>query len=424
MYDSENYFPRNEEELCGLIAQARSEGLPLEVCGNRTKRFIGRPLEKGLKEGARLSVRQMTGVTLYEPQELVISARAGTPLSKIEAVLDEHNQELAFEPCRLENLFQQGEDAEATLGGAIAANASGPRRILRGAARDYVLGARAVNGKGETFKSGGRVMKNVTGYDIARALAGSWGTLAVMSEITLKVLPKAEETRTLVFLNLPNAAAVSAMCTAMGTPYEVSATVHLPQEFVARHSDPDIAGLEQSITALRLESYSSSLEYRTGRLHRQLKPYGAIYELDDARSRAFWDDIRALSFLSEKTDEDVYLTPNTWPLWRVTVAPHQAARLMNALTTQLKGCRAAYEWSGGLIWVEVPPATDASATMLRRIIAEFQADALLVRAEPETVAEVDVFQPLAEGNMRLIKGLKEAFDPHRILGPGRMYAGV
>ncbi|MEJ2124045.1 MAG: FAD-binding protein, partial [Alphaproteobacteria bacterium] len=314
MYASENYFPRNEEELCGLVAQASSEGLPLEVCGNRTKRNIGRPLEIGVKEGARLSTRQITGVTLYEPQELVLSAHAGTPLSQIETLLDEHNQELAFEPSRLENLFEQGEDAEATLGGVIAANASGPRRILRGAARDYVLGARAVNGKGEVIKSGGRVMKNVTGYDIARALAGSWGTLAVMSEITLKVLPKAEEMRTLVFLGLPREAAISAMCTAMGTPYEVSATVHLSPEFVARHSDPDIAGLEQAVTALRLESFSASLEYRAGRLHHQLKPFGAIYELDDVRSRAFWDDIRSLSFVAKPTSEDAYLAASVWPL--------------------------------------------------------------------------------------------------------------
>lgn len=410
MYASETYHPRNEDELCGLIAQAASQSLPLEICGNRTKHGIGIPLTGA----ARVSTREIRGVTLYEPKELVISARAGTPLAEIEALLDTRRQELPFEPCRLDRLFPQEEGAVATLGGVIAANASGPRRILRGAARDYVLGVRAVNGRGEAIKSGGRVMKNVTGYDIGRALAGSWGTLAVMSEITLKVLPKAEETRTLVFLGLPDEAAVSVMCAAMRTPYEVSGTVHLQRAFVERYTDPDIAGLGQSVTALRVENFGTSVDYRIGCLHRELKPYGGIYELNDARSRDFWDDIRGLAFLA---DDD-------WPLWRVTVAPHRAAKLMNALATQISGSRAAYEWSGGLIWVEVPPATDASATMLRRIIAEFHADAMLVRAQPATLAQGDVFQPQPEVNMRLIRRLKEAFDPQGVLNPGRMYAGI
>jgi glycolate oxidase FAD binding subunit len=231
--------------------------------------------------------------------------------------------------------------------------------------------------------------------------------------VTVKVLPKAEETRSLIFLNLPDEGAVNAMCRAMGSAFEVSGTVHLPAAFVERLSMPDIAKLGQSVTALRIENFASSLDYRAGRLHEALQPFGSIYELDDGRSRGFWRDIRNLTFLAG----------SDWPLWRISTAPDKGAKLVNALRSQLD-CNAAYEWSGGLIWVEVPPATDSGAAVLRRIIAEFQADAMLVRASHASRAGVDVFQPLPEVNMALIRGLKEAFDPHRILSPGRMYAGI
>jgi glycolate oxidase FAD binding subunit len=408
---SETYFPRSEDELATLVSDAVVKTVPLEICANRTKSAIGQPLQVG----ARISLREMRGVTLYEPNELVLSARAGTPLAEIERLLAQSGQELAFEPCALERALipESGAHGEPTIGGVIAANASGSRRILRGAARDHLIGVRAVNGRGEVIKSGGRVMKNVTGYDVARSLAGSWGTLAVMSEITVKVLPKTEETRTLICLNLSDESAVSAMCRALGSAYEVSGAVHLQKPFAERMSMPDVASLGQPVTALRLENFSASVEYRLGKLHQELKPFGTLYEMDDGRSRAFWADVKRLQFL----------TGSDWPLWRITTAPHQGARLVSALAGQMT-CRAAYDWSGGLIWLEVPPSTDASATVLRRVIAEFEADALLVRATPAARMSVGVFQPLAEVNMNLIRRLKEAFDPHGILNPGRMYPGI
>ena len=408
MQISETYYPRSEDELALLVSDAVVKTVPLEICGRRSKGAIGRPLQVG----ARVSTREMRGVTLYEPNELVISARSGTPLAEIEKLLGENRQELAFEPYALENAVAPDEE-EATIGGVIATNASGPRRIIRGSARDNLIGVRAVNGRGEVIKSGGRVMKNVTGYDVARALSGSWGTLAVLSEITLKVLPKAEETRTLVCLNLTDEGAVNAMCRALASAYEVSGAVHLQRPFAERLTVPDIAALGQSVTALRIENFSSAVEHRVSRLHHELKTFGTIYEMDDTRSAAFWRDIRRLQFLAS----------SDWPLWRITTAPEMGARLVSALSAQM-ACRAAYDWSGGLIWLEVPPATDASATVLRRIIAEYQADALLVRASSAARASVGVFQPLPEVNMNLIRRLKEAFDPQRILNPGRMYPGI
>ncbi len=413
MYANETYFPADEEELSGLIVQAREQGFPVEICGNRTKKAIGRPMQTA----ARISMRDMSGVTLYEPAELVLSARAGTPLGEIETLLDEHGQELAFEPSRWDRLIPPKPGASApppvTVGGVFATNSSGPRRILRGSARDHLIGIRAVNGLGEIIKSGGRVMKNVTGYDLSRGLAGSWGTLAAFTEVTMKVMPKAPESGSLVILNLPDEAAVNAMCEAMKLPFEVSATVYLPAEFAPRLSNPDIAQLGVPLTVLRLENFRDALARRIDALRERLKPCGEIYQLDEARSKAFWSDIRNMRFLAGADA----------PLWRITTAPHRAAALVSTLRNHLD-CHAAYEWSGGLIWLELPPATDGGATVIRRIFAEFEADAMLVRASQSARASVDVFQPLPEAKLELIRRLKNAFDPDRILNPGRIYAGI
>jgi glycolate oxidase FAD binding subunit len=409
VYVNETYYPPNEDELAGLIRDAAGSKTPVELCGNRSKNWIGRPMQVA----TRISSSAMRGVTLYEPTELVLSAKAGTPLDEIEALLDENGQEFSFEPYHWDRLREGKSFGAPTIGGTVATNGAGPRRILRGSVRDQLIGARFINGSGEIVKSGGRVMKNVTGYDLARALAGSWGTLGMMTEVTLKVNPKAEESRSLIFLGLPDEAAVSAMCLAMGTPYEVSGTMHLPAEFVGRLGNPDIAKLGQPVTVLRLENFCPAVQRRVGLLHEKLKPFGQIYELDDERSRGFWNEIRGFAFLAG----------GDWPLWRVTVVPDRAPKLVSALRGQMD-CRAAYDWSGGLIWIEVSPATDANATILRRSIAEFGGEAMLVRAPLATRAAVDVFQPLPEANMSLIRGIKEAFDPHRILNPGRMHAGV
>ncbi|MDX2263951.1 MAG: FAD-binding protein [Hyphomicrobiales bacterium] len=401
------FAPRDERDVCDLVAQAAASGTPLEVAGFRTKRHVGRPINPG----ACVSLNAMSGVTLYEPSELVISALAGTPLGQIEALLAANNQELAFEPADLARVVNK-RPLGVSIGGVAATNASGPRRILRGAARDHMLGLRAVNGRGEAIKAGGRVMKNVAGVDLVRGLAGSWGTLGVFTEVTMKVLPRAEETRTLIFINLPDEAATGLMCAAMGTPYEVSGAIHLQAPLARRIADQDLAALGYAITALRLEAFSASMPRRLDALRRELSAFGEIYELDHPRSLAFWADIKSMEHLA-----------SAWPLWRITVSPDKAAPLVAAISAIIE-CRAAFDWSGGLIWLEAPPSMDANAADLRRVIGQFGADAMLVRAEPHVRASVEVFHPPPEANMRLIRGLKKAFDPHGVLNPGRMYAGV
>lgn len=400
--------PKDEDELATAVVEANSTQSPVEVCGAGSKRDIGRPLQTA----AVLTTERLKGITLYEPSELVLSARAGTPLAEIEKALAKNDQHLAFEPVDLGPMLGQ-KAGLGSIGGVFAGNLSGPRRIQVGAARDHLLGIRAVSGRGEIFKSGGRVMKNVTGYDMCRAMAGSWGTLAVLSEVTLKVLPKPEATRTLLFVGLTDEVAVDAMCAALGTPYEVSGTAHVHSDFATTLVDEEILRRPASVTALRLENFESSLDYRTARLAESLAAFGAPQELDDAASQAFWSGMRALRFMESSQD----------PVWRISTAPAKGAKLVAALSKRL-GCHAAYDWSGGLIWLQTAPSADAGATEVRRAIAEFGGHATLIRADASLRASIDVFQPLSPTVAALTRKLKQNFDPSGILNPGRMYPGV
>ena len=399
--------PNDEEELAAAVAEANSTQTPIEVMGAGSKRALGRPVQTTTS----LTTEKLTGITLYEPTELVLSARAGTPLVEIEEALAENNQHLAFEPVDLGPML--GQDAGLGTSGAVyAANLSGSRRIQVGAARDHLLGIRAVSGRGEVFKSGGRVMKNVTGYDLCRGVAGSWGTLAVMSEVTMKVLPKAQSTRTLLFIGLTDEVAVEAMCTAIGTPFEVSGAVHLHGAFAAQLVDSDIFRRPRPVTVLRLENFESSLEYRCARLTKSLAAFGKPVELDDAASRDFWSGMRMLSFLQGSSD----------PVWRISTAPMNGARLVAALARRLE-CRAAYDWSGGLIRLQTAPSADAGASEVERVVAETGGYATLIRADASLRGSVNVFQQLSPGVMALTRKLKDSFDPAGILNPGRMYPG-
>lgn len=399
------HAPETEEELAGLVIEAAESRTPLEIMGKGTKRELGHPVGAG----AVVSTEAMTGVSLYEPTELVMVAKTGTPLAEIEAKLAENDQELAFEPVDMGPLLGYG-PSDGTIGGVIATNISGSRRILKGAARDHVLGIRAVNGRGEIIKAGGRVMKNVTGYDIGRTLAGSWGTLAVMTEVSLKVLPAQRETRTIVFYGLTDQTAIEALCIAMGTPYEVSGTLHMHAELAARMTDEEIASAEAPVTAIRVENFPASARYRAGRLRQALLAYSPALELDGPRSKIFWDDVRRLKMFQDK--------PN--PLWRISTAPTQAAKLVNNLSRKVDA-RVMYDWSGGLLWMETPPLTDAGAVDIRRQLAELGGHATLIRADDTTRAGIDVFQPLEPQHAILSAKLKHAFDPLGLFNPGRMY---
>lgn len=400
--------PTDADELARALAEANHDGYGVEVVGSATKQGVGRPIEVE----TTITTRGLRGITLYEPTEMVISAFSGTPVANLEVELDKHNQRLAFEPIDLGPMLG-GAAGEGTIGAVFATNLSGARRNYVGAARDHLLGIRAVNGRGEAFKSGGRVMKNVTGYDLCRGLAGSWGTLCVFTEVTMKALPQAEETRTLIISGQPDELAVELMCAAMCTPYEVSGTMHLQQSLVERMRNEDLNGLGTAITALRIENFSNSVAYRSDQLKKRFSAYGDIIELDHRASTAFWRELQQLSFLASSAN----------PVWRISTAPRTAPRVVRAIAGYMD-CSAAYDWSGGLVWLEVPASVDAGAADIRRVIATNGGHATLIRAERDVRQAVEVFQPLETGLARLTRGLKAAFDPAGILNPGRMYGDV
>jgi glycolate oxidase FAD binding subunit len=397
--------PADEREFSRVLAEATATNTPVEITGGTSKRDIGRPVNVAHS----VSTKSLRGITLYEPNEMVMSARAGTSLSQVEEALAQRNQMLTFEPVELASL-SGGEPGAATIAGIFVTNISGSRRIRVGAARDHLLGLRGINGRGEVFKSGGRVMKNVTGYDLCRGLSGSWGTLAVMSEVTFKVQPAPEDTGTLILLGLPDEIAVEVLCSAMATPYEISGAVHLQPSLVARLWHQGLREQGEAITALRLENFTKSVAYRMSRLREHLKAYGEIHELDRENSLSFWGELRQLSMLQGSTA----------PLWRISTSPTAGPKVAAAIAAYME-CRAFYDWSGGLVWAEVLPTTDAGAADIRRVIATHGGHATLIRAEPAVRAAVDVFQPLEAGLERLSRKLKGAFDPAGILNPGRMY---
>ena len=402
-----NMRPVDEREFARVLAEAAASKTPVEVIGAGSKQKIGRPMQTA----ANLSAKAMRGITLYEPTEMVMSARAGTPLAQIESDLADRGQMLAFEPVELGPLIG-GEAGQATIAGVFATNIAGARRISIGAARDHLLGVRGINGRGEAFKSGGRVMKNVTGVDLCRGLSGSWGTLAVLSEVTFKVLPVPEDTCTVILLGLPDEFAVEVMCAAMGSPFEISGAVHLQPALVARLEHEGLRTQGQAVTALRIENFAKSVTYRKGKIKDLLKAYGEINELDRENSHLFWGELRRLSVLQK----------GGGPVWRISTPPTAAPKVVAAITAYME-CHAFYDWSGGLVWAEVLPTTDAGAADVRRVIATHGGHATLIRAEPEVRAAVEVFQPLEAGLEKLSRRLKAAFDPAGILNPGRMYPG-
>ncbi|WP_127088424.1 glycolate oxidase subunit GlcE [Aquabacter cavernae] len=392
----------DEAGLVAAVAAAATEGTGLDIAGHGTKSGIGR----AVPAGRRLDLSRLSGVTLYEPDELVFTARAGTPVREIEAMLAAQDQMLAFEPMDSGALL--GTPAGAgTMGGLFSCNLSGPRRLSHGAVRDHALGIRAVSGRGEAFKSGGRVMKNVTGYDLPRMLAGSFGTLAIMSEITLKVLPRPQTQETLLVFGLDPAAAARAMSAAMGSSCEVSGAAYLPAEIARRRGE--VPG-EVAVVAFRLEGFAPSVRARRAMLISVMTPFGGVEVLEETASRGLWAMVRdALPFSG--TGERA--------VWRISTAP-MAGPVLARLLADTLGAETFCDWAGGLVWVLMPDA-QAQAGAVRAALQPQGGHATLVRA---TAAERsgDVFQPLEPTLAALTRRVKASFDPKGILNPGRMYA--
>lgn len=367
---------RSEQELAALVADAAD---PLSIRGGNTRGMAG--------QGAALSVAGLSGITLYEPGALTMVAQAGTPLAEIEAALAQDNQRLAFEPLDHRGLV--GSQGSPTIGGVFAANVSGPRRIAVGAARDFLLGMRFVDGRGVVVKNGGRVMKNVTGYDLVKLMAGSFGTLGVMSEVSFKVLPRVETQAALVLHGLDDGQAVAAMSRATGSPFEVTGAAHDPAK---------------GQTVLRVEGFEASVAYRIGRLQTELNDMaGEMTVLTASEAEAFWEKQRDVAvFHGEEGD-----------IWRVSCKPSDAPALLAKAGAEAH----LLDWAGGLIWLRMAQGSD-----LRARLGQFDGHATIVRASAQTKARLGVFHPEAAGVAKLTAGLRAQFDPKGVFNAGLMGA--
>ncbi len=364
--------PASEAELAEALSGAAG---PVSVRGGGTRGIVA--------EGEPLRYAG-TGITLYEPGALTLVARAGTPVAQIEAALAAEGQRLAFEVPDLRGLL--GTTGESTIGGVVAANASGPRRVSVGAARDFCLGVRFVDGTGRVVQNGGRVMKNVTGYDLVKLMAGSYGTLGVLTEVSLKVLPKPEVAGVLSIDGLSVGDAVAAMSAALGTPWEITAACHT-----------DLSSNDQPSTQLRIEGMAGSVEYRLGRLKAALAPFGEVETVvSDSHDWPWFRDVERFAH----GEEDV---------WRLHCRPSDAAGLVARLP---EGAKVQLDWGGALVWAAVAPGTD-----LRAKLGAFDGHATRVRGQGGGIAR---FHPEPPALAALTAGLREKFDPRGILNRGLM----
>ncbi len=407
---------RDAKDVEQAVRAALASEQPLEIIGHGSKRLIGQPMATN----ALLDLSALNAVTAYEPNELIITVQAGAPLTDVLSLIDSKSQQFAFEPINPSVLL--GTPNIGTVGGMIGAGLAGPRRIKAGGARDHLLGAHAVSGFGDSFRAGGRVVKNVTGYDLCKLLAGSWGTLAVMTEVTLKVMPRPESERTLVLRGLDDIAANKAMTAALGSPFDVSAAAHVPNSAlrgsVAGLDDRlgDLGSPRDAVTLLRLEGITASAAHRAAALVKALAPFGGAEIVEDAASAAIWSSIRDVKPFAASG------ALGAWPLWRIVCPPASGGALGQALARDTGG-EVIYDWGGGLIWAALPPKPDAQAALVRARVDAIGGHATLLRASDEVRRNVDVFHPQHGGLAALGERVRLSFDPKTILNRGRMIRG-
>jgi len=398
---------RDAKDIEQAVRAAIAGEQPLEIIGHGSKRLIGQPMATN----AVLDLSALNAVKSYEPNELIITVEAGAPLSDVKSLIDSKNQQFAFEPIDAGPLL--GVSAGGTIGGVIAAGLAGPRRIQAGGGRDHLLGAHAVSGFGDSFKTGGKVVKNVTGYDVCKLLAGSWGTLAVMTELTLKVMPKPESERTVVMRGLDDTTANKAMTAALGSPFDVSGAAHVPKSAFRGASGAlgQLGSPHNAVTLLRLEGITASATHRAVALARLLSTFGTAEIVED--SAAIWASVRDVEPFEARG------ALGAWPLWRIVCPPAIGGALGERLARDTGG-DVIYDWGGGLIWAALPPKPDGQASLVRTRADAAGGHAMLLRASEEVRRNVDVFHPPKSGVAALSERIRNSFDPKGILNRGRM----
>ncbi len=401
------FQPSNAAEAAEVVAWAAAEGQSLEIVAGGSKRGLGRPP----RVDHRLDVRRLAGIVDYDPAELILTARAATQMGEIEAELEAKRQMLAFEPPDWRSLI--GGDGEPTLGGVLACNLAGPRRVRAGAARDYFLGFSAINGWGDIWKAGGKVVKNVTGYDMCKLQAGAYGTLSVLTELTLKVMPRPETACTILLQGMADEIAIPELSRALNTPYEVSAAAHLPAPVARRLGVASLSICLGAVTALRLEGPAPSVAYRAEAIEALL---GRGMRLDAVETARFWTEIA----------EAQTLLPDWRCVWRLCPTPTFSPLVMNVLRARFAATEGYYDWGGGLIWLSLDAGEagrDGGASAVRAATIPAGGHATLVVASDDVRATAPVFEPLQGALAALTRRVKSGFDPRGVLNPGRMHEG-
>lgn len=383
---AETALPTTEADVADIIADALRVGSKLSILGGGTKAEIGAPVE-----ARPLPMNGLSGVVDYDPAELVLTVKPGTALADVQKLVADAGQMLAFEPFDHGPIFGHAPGG-ATIGGVIAAGVSGSQRISAQAARDHLLGFRAVSGRGEIFCAGAKVVKNVTGYDLPKLATGSWGRLFAMTELTLKVLPRPMETTNLVLRGLDERQAVQAMSAAMGSQADVAAAAHIPEDV----SDG------QSVTILRIQGFGPSVSARRVLLENVLEPFGRLHCLPQGDGDALWTALRTLEPLGA-----------TSMIWRLSVPARQAGEL--SLELRKLGGRFMLDWAGGLIWF----ASNADAVAIRTAVEVVGGHAALIRAEEVVRARTPTLHPQSPGVAALEERVRRAFDPVGVFETGR-----
>jgi glycolate oxidase FAD binding subunit len=399
--------PSDAKQTAEAIAWAAAEGASLEIVAGGTKRALGRPI----KTEHVLDLSRLKGIVAYEAAELVLTARPGEPLASINAALGKNRQMLAFEPPDWRALL--GGLGEETLGGVIACNLAGSRRVRAGSARDYILGFSAVNGFGDIWKAGGKVVKNVTGYDMCKLQAGAYGTLSALTELTIKVMPKPETACAIVLHGLQDEIAISTLANALNSPFEVSGAAHLPGSAARRSKIGAVAAGLGAATVLRLEGPRPSVAYRADALEALI---GRGARLDETETEAFWQEIGAVQPLIE---------PRI--VWRLCPTPSSSPSVAHSIRAVLPSAEFYFDWGGGLIWLSLDAGeagADAGAAIVRRAVKSAGGHATLIVAPEAVRASTPVFEPLSAALAELTARVKKGFDPRGVLNPGRMQEGL
>ena len=407
-------YPKDEKELSSLIKQFYKSSIPIELVGSGSKRKIGKPLQCE----KTLNLSKISGIIEYLPEELYIKVKACTPIKQIEEELKKNKQQLAFEPIDFGYLFL-GRSDFGTAGGLVACNISGPRRFKVGSVRDHVLGFRGINGKGEIIKSGGIVVKNVTGYDLSKLVCGSYGTLVALTEINFKVLPAPDESQTLVVHNLKLEFATDLLSQAMGSSNDISGAIFLPSE---PKCSACVMNIEEtfklndlkyggSLTAFRVEGSKKSINERIQNLKNELTIHDFnISVLETYQSEIFWNKVKNLEFFSS-TNNNVL---------RIVIPSSECVQLLYQLSNKFKYY---LDWGGALMWMEACELTEEMFESIRRKVVKHGGYVSMIKTSDYLPFVEDVFT-INRNRFDISQNIKKSFDPKKILNPGKMYTGI